>query len=100
MSSAVRQSLMNGNVNILDSDTGTKHRTSIRLEKVEWDALRKICAINRISIHQFCTFADQSPRRKEHSRTSRIRCAVLQYCLDNGDMFDLSKKVEQQYWQR
>ncbi len=92
-------SLMNGNVSIFDPVTGEKHRTSIRMEKLEWDTMRKICAINKLTIHQFCSFANYNPRRKERSRTSRIRCAILAYCIENGASLKLNEKVSQQYWQ-
>ena len=92
------QSLMNGNVSITDPETGKKHRTSIRLEKLEWDTMRRICAINKMTIHEFCTYANVHARRKERSRTSRIRCAILAYCLDHGLVFKSPEKVSQQYW--
>jgi len=82
MVSSSPHSLVNRNVTITDPETGQARRTSIRLEKIEWDALRKICYRNKISIHAFCSRADYHAHRKEHSRTSRIRSAVLrQYIL-------------------
>jgi predicted DNA-binding ribbon-helix-helix protein len=99
MSKNSAYSLMNGNINIQNPNTGTRHRTSIRMEKLEWDTLRRICATNGITIHDFCSYADAKLNRKEHSRTSRIRCAILQYCVDNGNVFDRSKKIEQKQWQ-
>lgn len=94
------QSLINGNVTIYDPVSRVKHRTSIRLEALEWDTMRRICGINSISIHEFCSLANSHPSRVEHSRTSRIRSAILQYCLDNGDIFSLRQNKDKQEWQR
>ncbi len=96
MEESTPQTLINGNINILDPDTGKNHRTSIRLEKVEWDALRRICAKNRLSIHAFCSQVDHHPSRKEHSRTSRIRSAVLQYYVNKVIRFESTQDVKQQ----
>ena len=94
------QSLVNGNVTIYDPITLEKHRTSIRLEAIEWDTMRRICGVNSISIHEFCSRADNHSIRIEHSRTSRIRAAILQYCLDSGDVFSLPQNEDKQKWQR
>ncbi|OUR77672.1 hypothetical protein A9Q83_09110 [Alphaproteobacteria bacterium 46_93_T64] len=88
------QSLINGNVTILDPHDGKKRRTSIRLEAIEWDTMRRICGLNRITIHDFCSRADAHPKRIEHSRTSRIRAAILQYCLDKGEVFSTPVRRE------
>lgn len=99
MEESTPQSLINGNINILDPNTGKTHRTSIRLEKIEWDALRRICAKNKLSIHAFCSKVDHHPSRKEHSRTSRIRSAVLQYYLNKVIRLESVQDVKQQQGQ-
>lgn len=89
-------SLINGNVNIKNSETGDIHRTSIRLEKVEWDALRRICGKHKMSIHAFCSKVDQHPDRKEHSRTSRIRSAILHYYVKRVIDFESFHEMQKQ----
>lgn len=93
---SISHSLVNGNITITDPETGQTHRTSIRLEKIEWDALRKICSKNKMSIHAFCSRADYHPSRKEHSRTSRIRSAVLRQYILRVDSLESSQHVKQQ----
>ncbi|MBL4907073.1 MAG: ribbon-helix-helix domain-containing protein [Sneathiella sp.] len=99
MEKSTPQTLINGNLNIQNLDTGKTHRTSIRLEKVEWDALRRICAKNKMSIHAICSHMDQSSNRYEHSRTSRIRCAVLQYYFNRVIEYELREEKKQQQGQ-
>ena len=74
-SETVRSTLVTKNV-VIDG-----HRTSVKLEPTELAALHAICAREKLSIHEFCKRADNDPRRQEASRTSRIRMAILEYCL-------------------
>ncbi len=99
MEQPIPQSLINGNINIKNRETGQTHRTSIRLERIEWDAMRRICSRNKISIHAFCSQVDQHPARKEHSRTSRIRSAILQHYLNKVIDFESIKEIKQQQGQ-
>jgi predicted DNA-binding ribbon-helix-helix protein len=82
------QTLVNRNISITNPTTGENHRTSIRLEKIEWTALQRICDQKNISINEFCGFVDQDGRRQEHSRTSRIRSAILHHYLDEAVTLD------------
>ena len=52
-------------------------RTSVRLERLELQALDRICAAENLTIHEFCERADRNPARPEHSRTARIRMSIL-----------------------
>ncbi len=52
-------------------------RTSIRLEPYMWDALEEICAIEGLTIHEFCSRVERT--RGASSRTAAIRVAILQY---------------------
>ncbi|MFB9354005.1 ribbon-helix-helix domain-containing protein [Sneathiella chinensis] len=81
MSKIASQTLINRNITLKNPETGESHRTSIRLEKVEWDALRIICRQTGMTLHQFCMQVERDPARTEHSRTSRIRSAILGYFL-------------------
>ena len=56
-------------------------RTSVKLEPTELEALNEICFRENLSIHEFCRRADINPRRREASRTGRIRMAILDYYL-------------------
>ena len=75
----ISQTLVNRNISVIDPASGQPHRTSIRLEEIEWEALRDICARENMSINEFCCKADSDERRREHSRTSRIRSAILDH---------------------
>ncbi|MEX1035474.1 MAG: ribbon-helix-helix domain-containing protein [Sneathiella sp.] len=75
------QTLVNRNISVINPASGQLHRTSIRLEEIEWIALRDICASENISINEFCCKVDQDENRREHSRTSRIRSAILEHYL-------------------
>ncbi len=90
-----RQSLINGNINIQNPDTGQVHRTSIRMEKIEWDAMRQICSRKKMSIHKFCSLVDFHPLREEHSRTSRIRCAILHYYINRNAALELAQEKQE-----
>ena len=82
----LNQTLVNRNISIIDPVSGQPHRTSIRLEEIEWTALRDICARENMSINEFCCKVDQDENRREHSRTSRIRSAILEHYLKrNGE---------------
>lgn len=76
------QTLVNRNISVIDPVSGELHRTSIRLEQIEWAALKDICARESISINEFCCRADRDQNRREHSRTSRIRSAILNHYLE------------------
>jgi|TARA_R100000455_G_scaffold10834_1_gene4535 predicted DNA-binding ribbon-helix-helix protein len=82
------QTLVNRNISVIDPASGELHRTSIRLEQIEWVALRNICAEESISINEFCCRANRDAHRKEHSRTSRIRSAILSHYLDRERRLD------------
>ncbi|MAZ03798.1 MAG: hypothetical protein CMN56_11735 [Sneathiella sp.] len=77
----LNQTLVNRNISVIDPVSGQLHRTSIRLEEIEWAALRDICASENMSINEFCCKVDQDKNRREHSRTSRIRSAILEHYL-------------------
>ncbi len=81
MLSIENQTLINKNISLVDPDTGEKHRTSIRLEEIEWSALKQICRQKGLSLNEFCSAADRDRQRREHSRTSRIRSAILDHYL-------------------
>jgi predicted DNA-binding ribbon-helix-helix protein len=53
------------------------HRTSIRLEPAMWEALRQICARERISLNAIATLVGRG--RSESSLTAAIRVHVLEY---------------------
>ena len=76
------QTLVNRNISIVHPESGQSHRTSIRLERIEWSALQEICRQKDISVNEFCCEVDRDERRREHSRTSRIRSAILHHFLD------------------
>ncbi|WP_443024200.1 ribbon-helix-helix domain-containing protein [Sneathiella sp.] len=82
------QTLVNRNISITDPVSGRCHRTSIRLERIEWTALQRICEKKDISINDFCCHADRDEKRREHSRTSRIRSAILHHYLDEIPLLD------------
>ncbi|WP_353890925.1 ribbon-helix-helix domain-containing protein [Sneathiella sedimenti] len=84
----ISQTLVNRNISVIDPISGQPHRTSIRLEKIEWEALRDICARENMSINDFCCKADRDERRCEHSRTSRIRSAILDHYRNQNNRLD------------
>ena len=88
MDSQVNQTLINRNISIVDPVSGENHRTSIRLEEIEWAALREICNRENISINEFCCKVDRDKNRREHSRTSRIRSAILDHFLNQSKTLD------------
>lgn len=53
------------------------HRTSLRLEKVSWDALDDICRNEGLSIHELCSMIE--PMRNGASRTSAVRAFIVSY---------------------
>lgn len=83
-----KQTLVNRNISVIDPNSGANHRTSIRLEQIEWSALQKICDQKQISINEFCCAVDQDTQRNEHSRTSRIRSAILHHYLNSAEKLD------------
>lgn len=52
-------------------------RTSLRLEKVSWDALEDICRSEGLTTHQLCSMVE--PLRNGASRTSAIRTFIVSY---------------------
>ncbi len=52
-------------------------RTSVRLERLELEALEQISTAENLTIHEFCERADRDPTRTERTRTARIRMAIL-----------------------
>lgn len=53
------------------------HRTSLRLEKVSWDALDDICRSEGLTIHELCSMVE--PLRNGSSRTSAVRAFIVSY---------------------
>ena len=74
-SETVRSTLVTKNVVI------NGRRTSVKLEPTELAVLNAICALEKLSINEFCKRVDNNVRRQESSRTGRIRMAILEYCL-------------------
>lgn len=60
-------------------------RTSVRLESLEWQAIDRIAQALGKDVHAVCEGFDCDPKRKEKSRTSRIRMGVLQYYMEAGE---------------
>ncbi len=67
-----KSTLVSGNVTIAG------HRTSLRLEPEMWDALKGVCARERLSIHEVCTMID-ARRRNGTSLTSAVRTFMVKY---------------------
>jgi len=53
------------------------HRTSIRLESAEWDALAEICTLEQITPNQLCSHVAKI--RSEKAFTSSLRVFMLSY---------------------
>jgi predicted DNA-binding ribbon-helix-helix protein len=53
------------------------HRTSLRLERLMWDALGEICQREGTSRAEICTRVDS--RRRESSLTAALRVYILSY---------------------
>ena len=70
-------------------------RTSVRLERAELQALDRICAAEKLTIHEFCERADRDPTRTERNRTARIHMAILTYFVAKaeGQVGDLTSRV-------
>lgn len=58
-----------------------RSRTSIRLEALEWGALEWLCGRRGQTIDDFCAAVEADPRRRERTRTARIRMALLSYFI-------------------
>jgi predicted DNA-binding ribbon-helix-helix protein len=71
-SSSGKSTLVSGNVTIAG------HRTSLRLEPEMWDALKGVCARERLSIHEVCTRID-ARRQDGTSLTSAVRTFMVKY---------------------
>ncbi len=54
-----------------------RHRTSVRLEPVMWDALAEICRREEMTMHEICGLIDS--RRQASSLTAAIRVFTLAY---------------------
>ena len=54
-----------------------RHRTSVRLEPVMWDALTEICRREEMTLHEICGLIDS--RRQASSLTAAIRVFTLTY---------------------
>ena len=52
-------------------------RTSVRLERLELDALAQISAAESLTINEICERAERDPARIERTRSARIRMAIL-----------------------
>lgn len=59
-----------------------RSRTSIRLEALEWDALEWLCERRGQTIHDFCAAVEADQRRRERTRTARVRMALLSYFVE------------------
>ena len=53
------------------------HRTSIRLEPEMWDAMDEVCALQRVTMHEFCSLVERE--RRASSLTAGVRVALLGY---------------------
>ena len=53
------------------------HRTSLRLEQENWDALNDICEAEGLSVHEICSMVEI--QRSGGSRTSSVRTFILTY---------------------
>ena len=67
-----KSTLVSGNVTIAG------HRTSLRLEPEMWDALKGVCARERLSIHEVCSRID-ARRQDGTSLTSAVRTFMVKY---------------------
>ncbi|MBP7064053.1 ribbon-helix-helix domain-containing protein [Ferrovibrio sp.] len=56
-------------------------RTSVRLERIEWQALDVICRLEGVDRHGFAAVVQADPRRSENTLTSRLRSAILAYYM-------------------
>lgn len=61
-------------------------RTSVRLEELEWAALDAIAWRTGKDLNALCEGFEHDPRRREKSRTSRIRMGVLQFYIDQAGL--------------
>jgi len=52
-------------------------RTSLRLERVIWDAIGDICEKEGLTVHELITLIDH--RRDKISRTSAVRTVIVTY---------------------
>ncbi len=75
-SAPVRPSLVTRNIRL------GLMRTSVRLERVEWQALEQICLLEGLDRHGFANRVQADPGRRENTLTSRLRCAILAYCMN------------------
>lgn len=57
--------------------TVAEHRTSVRLEPAMWDALREICAREKVSLNAIATAVGID--RSESSLTASLRVYALEY---------------------
>lgn len=70
---------MNGEL-ISRNVTINGRRTSLRLERVIWDAIGDICEKEGLTIHELITLIDH--RRNKISRTSAVRMVIVTYLHD------------------
>ena len=56
-------------------------RTSVRLERVEWQALETICQREGLDRHLFAARVQADAARTENTLTSRLRSAILVYFM-------------------
>lgn len=77
----VRTAMLSRNINVLG------HRTSIRLEKEMWEALKQISDRESCSVHDICTLVHLR-KREDTSLTAAIRVFVMLYfkaaCTEEG----------------
>ena len=68
-------------------------RTSIRLEPDMWDALKEICSLENVTIHEFCSRVNE--HREQSALTAAIRVAILAYYRDKlGEIMGRSQTTE------
>lgn len=69
---------MNKNLSLVSRNvTINGHRTSLRMERETWDALREICLREDQTIHQVCSLVEE--RREVSNRTSAVRAFIIKY---------------------
>jgi hypothetical protein len=68
-------------------------RTTMRLSAVEEEALRLICAVSKLSIHEFCTEAVLQGDPKDPNQTRKVRGAIVACLLERWrQSYDLDEQ--------
>ncbi len=68
-------------------------RTSVRLERVEWQALDLICQREGLDRHRFAARVQLDPARTENTLTSRLRSAILAYFMEAAGLQPQPKAI-------